>query len=383
MWFCGSKTLNKLLYFSLLDVKYTYKYTVHGLFSPCLPFFPGDLMSVVSQFEEHSAAWCGFLQHNKNLSPRTYTKYFLYLERLREFLAEREKDHLTASQDDLEEFCGMHQLKAGVKPVSRKPIISCLRGFFGWLAIKGHRVDNPSSILVLPKVGDPNRMHMRLSDAEKLLFNPDLTTFLGVRDAAIMATLLGCGFRVSGLCGLNQSDLVFERGEKGRELLTIRVREKGNKQREVPAPEEVRLFIRAYLGHPDLGNIIRTLDNNDQVLFVSTNSKAVAPHLYYGERRRLSSKSVFEVIRKHGRMAGLPDDILSPHAFRRLYGTSLAEQDVSMSRMQALMGHARPETTAVYIRLATQRLRSDNDKGNPLALMKTPVTGLAAALKTL
>jgi len=338
-------------------------------------------MSEVSRFEADLAAWCAFLQHNKNLSPRTYDKYFLYVERLREFLAARGKDHLTASQDDLEEFCGIHQLKAGVRPVSRKPIISCFRGFFNWLVIKGIRADDPSKILVLPKVGDADKMAMRLSDAERLLFNPDLTTFLGVRDAAIMATLLGCGLRVSGLTGLNQSDLVFERGDRGNELLTLRVREKGSKQREIPAPDEVRLFIRAYLGHPELSSIVRTLDNNDQVLFVSTNSKAVPAHQYYGESRRLTPKSVFEVIRKHGRMAGLPDDILHPHAMRRLYGTRLAENDVHITSMQMLMGHARADTTAVYVRLATQKLRADNDRANPLAQMKTPVSGLAAALK--
>lgn len=338
-------------------------------------------MSVVSQFEVEATAWCSFLQHNKNLSPRTYGKYFLYLERLRKFLAARGKDHLQANEDDLEEFCGMHQLKAGVKPVSRKPIISCLRGFFGWLVVKRKRLDNPSAILVLPKVGDPDKMYMRLQDAEKLLFAPDLTTFLGVRDAAMMATLLGCGLRVSGLCGLNESDLIFERDDKGRELLTLRVREKGCKQREIPAPDEVRLFIRAYLGHSELGDIIRTLDNSDRVLFVSTNSRAVAAHIYYGERRRLTPKSVYKVIRKHGHMVGLADDILHPHAFRHLYGTRLAEGGLGMKSIQTLMGHSRPESTAIYIRMATQRLRTDNDRCNPLAEMRTPVSGLAAALK--
>lgn len=338
-------------------------------------------MSEITQFEAVIAAWCSFLQHNKTLSPRTYGKYFLYMERLRVFLAERKMNHLTATQDAIEEFCGIHQLKAGVKPVSRKPLISCFRGFFAWLVVKGIRLDNPSKILIMPKVGDPDKMNMRLSDAEKLLFNPDLTTFLGVRDAAMMAVLLGCGLRVSGLCALNQKDLVFEKGEQGEELLTLRVREKGSKNREVPAPDEVRLFIRAYLGHPELAGIVRTLDNNDQVLFVSTNSKFVATHLYYGEARRMSTKAVFELIRKHGQMAGLPDEILHPHALRRLYGTRLAENDVPILSMQALMGHARPDTTAVYVRLATQKLRSDNDRGNPFAQMRTPVTGLAAALK--
>jgi integrase/recombinase XerD len=338
-------------------------------------------MSELSDFETAASAWCSYLQHSKNLSPRTYGKYFMYLERLRVFLAGRGLDHLTASPDDLEEFCGMHQLKAGVRPVSRKPIISCLRGFFAWLAAKGKRGDNPAAILVLPKVGDPDKMYMRLGDAEKLLFNPDLSTFLGVRDAAMMATLLGCGIRVSGLVGLNDSDLIFERDKTGKELLTLRVREKGNKQREVPAPDEVRLFIRAYLGHPDIANIVRTLDNNDRVLFVSTNNKRVAEHLYYGERRRLTPKSVFEVIRKHGRMVGLPDSILHPHAFRHLYGTRLAEGGLDIKNIQTLMGHSRPETTAIYIRMATQRLRTDSDRCNPLAQIRTPVTGLAAALK--
>ncbi len=338
-------------------------------------------MSEISPFEADAAAWCSYLEHNKNLSPRTFSKYFLYLDRLRLFLAERGLDHLTAGREDLEEFSGIYQLKAGVKPASRRPIISALRGFFGWLAERGTRADNPSLSLVLPKKGDPDTMNMRLSDAEKLLFCPDLSTFLGVRDAAIMATLLGCGLRVSGLCGLNQSDLVFERDDNGRELLTLRVREKGSKQRDVPAPDEVRLFIRAYLGHPELSGIVRTLDNNDQVLFVSTNSKAVPEHQYYGEARRLTPKSINEIIRKYGRMCGLPDDILHPHAFRRLYGTQLAESDVHISSMQLLMGHARPETTMVYVRLATQKLRADSAKANPLAKMKTPVTGLAAAMR--
>jgi len=338
-------------------------------------------MSEVSQFEVAAAAWCDYLQYNKNLSPRTFSKYFLYLDRLRLFLAERDRDHLNAKQEDLEEFSGIHQLKNGVKPASRRPIISAMRGFFGWLVVRGMRTDDPSSVLVLPKIGDPDKMNMRLSDAEKLLFNPDLTTFLGVRDAAIMATLLGCGLRVSGLCGLNQSDLVFERNEKGGEVLTLRVREKGSKQREVPAPDEVRLLIRAYLGHPELAGIVRTLDNNDQVLFVSVNSKAVPSHQYFGESRRLTPKSIQQIIIKHGRMAGLPDDILHPHAFRRLYGTELAESNVHMSTMQALMGHARPDTTAVYVRLASKKLRTDNERANPLAKMKTPVSGLAAAMR--
>ncbi|MGR8932108.1 MAG: tyrosine-type recombinase/integrase [Gammaproteobacteria bacterium] len=338
-------------------------------------------MSAVSRFETDASAWCAYLEHNKNLSERTFSKYFLYLDRLRLFLSARELDHINCTPADLEEFSGIHQLKAGVKPASRRPIISAIRGFFGWLVATGVRSDNPSSVLVLPKIGDPDKMNMRLSDLERLLAKPDMETFIGVRDLAIMSVLSGCGLRVSGLCSLNQSDLIFERTEKGQEILTLRVREKGAKQREVPAPDETRLCIRAYLGHPDLDNIIRTLDNNDKVLFVSTMSKAVPEHQYYGEARRLRPKAINEIVIKYGRMAGLPDDILHPHAFRRLYGTELAESDVHISKMQELMGHSRPETTAVYVRLATQRLRFDNDRGNPLAKIKTPVTGLASALR--
>src|SRR3546814_12410533 len=98
---------------------------------------------------------------------------------------------------------------------------------------------------------------MPLRDAEKILAEPDLDTLKGVRDLAILAVLVGCGPRVAGVVGINERDLIFTHNDAGIEELTIILREKGQHQRPVPAPDETRLELRAYLGHPALEHIDR------------------------------------------------------------------------------------------------------------------------------
>lgn len=58
-----------------------------------------------------------------------------------------------------------------------------------------------------PKLSKPLPDALSLANAERLMWAPDLSTFLGMRDAAILGLLIGCSLRVSGLVALNDSDL--------------------------------------------------------------------------------------------------------------------------------------------------------------------------------
>lgn len=49
---------------------------------------------------------------------------------------------------------------------------------------------------------------LSLANAERLMWGLDFNTFMGVRDAAILSVLIGCGLRISGLTGLNRGNLV-------------------------------------------------------------------------------------------------------------------------------------------------------------------------------
>lgn len=335
---------------------------------------------MMDQFELAIEDWMVFLEANMGRSEETVIKYRHYLLRLREFLADKGMDHLTATQEGLDEFTGMHLMKRGLKSAGRKPVISAIKGFFKFLQRTNVRMDNPSLHVLTPKLPQHFPSIMQLSDAEKLLAQPDLTTFLGVRDAAIISIFIGCGFRMSGVKNLNESSLIFTQDEHRHEILIIRVEEKGKKVRMVPAPDEVRLMVRAYLGHPELQGIIRDLDDGDKVLFVSTLNRNIAPHLYYGERRRISNNAIDSMLKKYGKQAGIDHNVVHAHALRHLYGTELAEESVDLHTIMDLMGHADANTAKVYNHAAMRKLRRESAKGNPLSKITTPVTQLLKEL---
>lgn len=319
-------------------------------------------------------------QYSQGRSVTTIGKYRGYLNRLNTFLLESNQTLLDVTRESLENFCGIYMHKQGLSPRARRPLVASIRGFYAWLQREGLIAENPARALEAPKAGRRLPRGMTLQDAEKLLLQPDLDTFIGLRDTAIIMTLVGCGLRISGLLRLNESDLLFY-DDAGYERLLLRVNEKGGRERLVPAPDEVRIMMRAYLGHEDLTGTDRCLEDGDQVLFISTRNRALPADKYHGEARRLSSRSVNEMIEKYGAEAGIPRDRLFPHAMRHLYGTELAEEGIDVLQIQALLGHQNPTTSEIYVHLATRTLARTVDKANPLNKMRTPVTDISHHLR--
>lgn len=317
-------------------------------------------------------AFSNYLLHNRGRSPITAHKYCAYLDRLHKSI---DKSILLATRDEIEFFSGVESHKAGLSPRSRRQMVAALRGFFAWAKKSSLITSNPAVDLPYPRAGQKLPVPLSLKYAERILMAPDLDTFIGVRDAAIIALLIGCGPRVSGLCALNEGDLVFDQ-INGVDWLVIRLREKGKKERLVPVPHEARLLLLAYLGHPELAEIDRLLPDGDRVLFVGTRNRSIPQHEYFGEARRLHSRSVNDLIERYAERAGVPRSMAHPHAFRHLYGTELAEHDAQAYQLQTLMGHADERSSRIYVHLATRTLAKLVDRANPLGSINTPASGL-------
>lgn len=324
-----------------------------------------------------------FKIHNRGRSPRTVQIYRLALVRLDEFLTESNLTYDRAGHDDLLLFTGLWLHRRGLKdPTSRRTHIAAVREFYKWATTRKLLPSNPALSIPYPKIGRRLPAVMSLAGAEKLMWAPDFSTFEGVRDGAILSVLIGCGPRVSGLVGLNESDLQPTTIE-GRPRLVIKTLEKGNKERLLPVPEQAELLLRLYLEHPALAEIDRLLPDGDQVLFVSLRNRTVQPHEYRGEARRLRRGAVLAMVKKYGEQVGIPEEQLHPHAMRHLFGTELAESDVDLNMRQDLMGHADPKTTKIYTHLAIRKATREMDRANPLAKMRTPASDLLERLKGL
>lgn len=330
--------------------------------------------SIPTDLIDQFLTWKG---ENENCSARTVKKYRGLLNQLDKFLS---GNFAAAELKTLEQFSGGWLHRAGYSAASRKVAVAAIRGFYSFLAKRRIVARNPAADLVYPRMGRRLPRFMGLKSAEALLFQPNLTSLSGVRDSAMLALLIGCGFRVAGLCGLNESQLIwYQYGEVER--LAIRTLEKGERERLVPVPLEAMLLVQAYLGHHDLKHVDRVLDNGDQVLFVNLRNRHVPEWEHRGELRRLSTRAVDRMIKKYAIAAGVPEDQAHAHALRHLFGTELAESDSSTLQIQALMGHADPKTSEIYSHISMRKMTHVLDKGNPLGKIETPVSALLNELR--
>ncbi len=325
--------------------------------------------------------WLAFLMASKGRARSTINKYRGYLIKLQTHLIQEHKTLLLlARYEQLEHYTGIWLHKKGVAPKSRHAIVAACRGFYEWLQSKDHIHSDPSEQLQYPNTGRKLPKQLGLSNAEKLLMQPDINSFTGLRDAAMLALLMSTGMRVSGLVNLNQEQLFWYQYQD-KQRLALLVTEKGGHERELPVPHEAMLLLQAYLGHDELQEIDRTLPSGEQVLFVSVRNRKVPVHEYRGEARRLTQKSVWSFMQKYGEAAGLPEELCHPHALRHMLGAEMMEEDITTLQIQAILGHADPKTSEIYARIARGKLTEVVDKANPLRKIKTAVTPLVQEMK--
>ena len=146
---------------------------------------------------------------------------------------------------------------------------------------------------------------------------------LGIRDAAILSLLYGCGLRRAELVDLQLGDYIKEENE-------LIVRGKGNKQRAVP-----------------VGNAAPALAD-----WLAIRGEEAGP-LFWGlgnrnRRGRLTDQAVYNMLRKRARLAGVSR--LSPHDFRRTFVGDLLDAGADIVTVQKMAGHADPATTSRYDR---------------------------------
>ena len=329
--------------------------------------------------------FANWLEITKGRSAATSDMYVAYLVRLDDFLFNKcgGRSVLFAKASDLEFFCGVWAHQQGLSPRSRRPLIASVRGFYKWLYREDHIKYNPAKFLSYPKAGKPLPVVMGRNNAEALLKSCDLSTFVGVRDAAMLALLMATGLRISGLASLNQEQFTTTTDDEGNKIVLLRVLEKGKKERIIPVDEVAQLYLMIYLAHSELLALQgeRLLKNGEHLLWVQIQQGVTPICDWVGEDRRLSAGAIGRMIVRRGLKLGIARKELHPHAIRHLFGTELAESDVPIQRIQLLMGHSDPKTTAIYIQLSGRKSAAVINAFSPLAKMVTPLHGVRDELK--
>lgn len=200
-----------------------------------------------------------------------------------------------------------------------------VRCFFNWLVAVGYLEASPFA--QIRNVRLPQKIVRVFTPEElQLLIAACPDTPAGVRDQAILVTLLDTGLRVSELAQLTIADLNLD-------ALRLRVlHAKGNKQRVAPFSDACRQELLRYL---DLRG------DGAGPLFCATDG--------HGSLRRgvpLQSNGIKQLLRRLGRATGLAK--VHAHRFRHTFATWAIEQGARELDVQLLLGHASPDMVRRY-----------------------------------
>jgi integrase/recombinase XerD len=233
---------------------------------------------------------------------------------------------------------------SGSKP-TKKLHLSAVRRFFDQLVLRHVIVLNPAASVRAPKhsVVEGKTPALSVEQARWLLASIDTSHVVGLRDRAIIATLIYTAARVGAVAKLRLRDYYAD----GHQWW-FRFDEKGGKARTIPARHDVELYIEAY-GHA--AGIEKNAD--DTPLFRSAVRKTKVLTL-----RALTANDIYRMVKRRLQDAGLPSRYLSCHSFRATAITDLLTQGVPLEDVQYLAGHSDPRTTRLYDRRQKQVTRN-------------------------
>jgi len=152
----------------------------------------------------------------------------------------------------------------GLEPSSIRRKLSALSSLFDYLCERNAVLGNPVDGVKRPAANGNEGSTPALGDAQarRLLDAPPPDTLKGVRDRAILATLLYHGIRREELCLLRLRDMQSRQG-----VMHFRIKGKGDKVRFVPVHPMAQRLIEEYLPMAKHGGaldspLFRPLKNN-------------------------------------------------------------------------------------------------------------------------
>ena len=246
----------------------------------------------------------------------------------------------------------LHTKKRDGKPLSfraQHARLVPIRAFFKWLCRQNILLSNPASDLVLPRLEKRLPKHvLSMKEVETVLNVPNVMTSQGVRDRAILEVLYSTGIRRSELASLQLYDLDTERG-----TLMVRLG-KGKKDRMVPIGNRAIAWVEKYIDdvRPELVGII-----DDNTLFLTHLGEAFTPNRLTQLVRETIQKAD---IGKSG----------SCHLFRHACATLMLENGADVRFIQAMLGHAKLETTEIYTHVSIRKLKAVHEMTHPAKVGK-------------
>lgn len=280
----------------------------------------------------------------RGLAENTVASYRNDLSKLLEWMAQHQY------RLDFISFSGLQEYQRWLseqnyKPTSKARMLSAIRRLFQYLHREKVRADDPSALLISPKL--PTRLPKDLTEAqvEALLSAPDPQTPIELRDKAMLELLYATGLRVTELVSLTMENMSLRQG-------VVRVIGKGGKERLVPMGENAIEWIETFLQQ---GRSLLLGEQTSDIVFPSSRGQ------------QMTRQTFWHRIKHYAVIAEIDVELLSPHVLRHAFATHLLNYGADLRVVQMLLGHSDLSTTQIYTHVATERLKQLHNEHHPRA----------------
>ncbi len=228
----------------------------------------------------------------------------------------------------------VEQLGGTVAKPTVKQHLAAIRQLFDYLTTGGILENNPAASVRGPKyvVKRGKTPVLSAAEARKLLDSIESDTLIGLRDRALIGTMVYSFARVGAVVTMKVGDF-FEH----RQNRWLRLHEKGGKRHEVPCHPQLAEYLQAWFAAAGIGR------EKKEPLFRSV-----------GKGQRLGAKAlsrfdVFHMIKRRSKAATLPYSTCC-HTFRATGITTYLENGGTLEHAQTIANHESPRTTKLYDR---------------------------------
>lgn len=271
----------------------------------------GGVESLIDSWRRHLRA--------KNLSPRTIQSYMEAADQLVAFLTSRGMPTEAASitREHVEMF--VEDLLAHYRPKTALIRYGALQQLFLWLADEGEITRSPMERMSRPRVPEQPVDVLSSDELRKLIEGCERgRTFDDRRDAAIVRLFVDTGARLEEVANLRYVPTDDEQNDLDLDLGLVRVLGKGRRERILPIGARTVRAIDRYLR------------------LRSQHPSATEPWLWLGQKGRMSTSGIYQLVRRRAQRAGLGK--IYPHQLRHTFAHSWLASGGSEGDLMRLAG---------------------------------------------
>lgn len=277
------------------------------------------------------------LQQHRRVSPQTVASYRDTLKLLLQFVkmqggkepsalcvADLDAPVILSFLDHLEE----HRNNSAR---SRNVRLAAIRTFFRWIALRDPtNVGLATRVMAIPQKRTDKKLVQALSrtEMEAILAAPDLSSWRGRRDHAILLTMYNSGARVSEIISIQRGQVNFGA------TTFLQLHGKGRKERAVPLWTKTSRALQAWF---------RELEGAaHQIVFPSIRGKPLSRDGVEYILHQAVTRAMETCDSLRGRK-------ISPHTLRHTTAMHLLQSGVDISVIALWLGHESIETTHIYL----------------------------------